>query len=84
MKASALVYVTGEAPRALKSNKTGKEFFLYSVYVKGSAPFPEKVSIFDNPNLPAGYYNVPYSLGVENERIKVNFDFSAATKAEQK
>lgn len=78
------ITITGESPKTLTSNRTGKDFSLLDVYVHGSAPYPEKVSIFENPNLPRGIYDVPVSFVVNNGRLQVNFDFKNATVADTK
>lgn len=84
MTKSVFVVLTGDMPKKLISNRTGKEFQLLDIYVKADAPFPEKVPVFENPNLPKGAYNVPYKLQVNNGRLEVRLDFSSATAAEAK
>lgn len=73
------VNITGEAPRELVSKRTGNTFTLLDIYVLGSAPFPEKVTTFENPRLAAGWYDVPIKVVVQNERLVVQFDFAKAT-----
>lgn len=73
------VNITGESPRELVSKKTGNTFTLLDIYVMGSAPFPEKITTFENPRLPAGWYDVPVKMIVQNERLTVSLDFSKAT-----
>ena len=84
MSKSVLVVLTGDLPKKLISNRTGKEFHILDIYVKADAPFPEKVPVFENPNLPKGAYNVPYKLQVNNGRLEVRLDFASALPAETK
>lgn len=84
MTKSVFVVLTGDLPKKLISNRTGKEFQILDIYVKADAPFPEKVPVFENPNLPKGAYNVPYKLQVNNGRLEVRLDFSSASPAESK
>ena len=84
MTKSVFVVLTGDMPKKLISNRTGKEFQILDIYVKADAPFPEKVPVFENPNLPKGAYNVPYKLQVNNGRLEVRLDFASATAAEVK
>lgn len=77
------VTITGEPPRTLVSKRTGKEFSLLEVYAHTSAPYPEKISIFDDVRLPRGIYEVPFKLEVRNERLEIRFDFGAAVQAKQ-
>ena len=84
MSKSVLVVLTGDLPKKLISNRTGKEFPYSDIYVKADAPFPEKVPVFENPNLPKGAYNVPYKLQVNNGRLEVRLDFASASPAETK
>lgn len=74
------VTISGEAPKTLVSKRTGKEFTLLDVYVHTSAPYPEKVAVFEDVRLPRGVYDVPVSLQVRNERLGLSMDFKGATE----
>lgn len=75
------VTLTGEPPKTLTSKRTGKEFSLLEVYVHTSAPYPEKIAIFDDVCLPRGVYDVPVKLQVRNERLELQLDFASAVEA---
>lgn len=74
------VTISGEPARKLVSKRTGKEFTLLEVYAHTGAPYPEKISIFDDVRLPRGVYDVPFTFQVRNERLEIRFDFSGATE----
>lgn len=76
---SLRVMVTGQAPFHGTSERTKKPFTVTTVYVKGSKPFPEEIGVMHSLDLPAGTYDVPYSIDVYNKRLQVNFDFKKAT-----
>lgn len=78
------ITLTGDSARTLQSKRTGKDFQILDVYVHGSGPYPEKVSIFEDPRLPRGVYDVPVRFEVQNSRLEVRFDFKNATPVESK
>lgn len=78
------VTLTGDNARTLQSKKTGKDFQILDVYVHGSAPYPEKIAIFEDPRLPRGVYDVPVRFEVQNSRLEVRFDFKGAVAVETK
>lgn len=75
------VTLTGQPPKTLVSKRTGKEFSLLEVYVHTSAPYPEKIAIFDEVHLPRGVYDVPVKYSVRNERLEIQFDFAGAVES---
>lgn len=75
------VTLTGQSPKTLTSKRTGKEFSLLEVYVHTSAPYPEKIAIFDEVRLPRGVYDVPVKYNVRNERLEIQFDFASAVES---
>lgn len=83
-KSTLRVYLSGEPAQNLVSKRTGKDFTLLEIFVVAGAPFPEKIVIFEDPRLPKGYYDVPYSLRINQGQLAVIFDFPAAVRAEQK
>lgn len=78
------ITLTGDNARTLKSKRTGNDFQILDVYVHATAPYPEKVAIFDDPRLPRGVYDVPVSFVVQNGRLEVKMDFKAASPVESK
>ena len=78
------VTLTGDSARTLQSKKTGKDFQILDVYVHGSAPYPEKIAIFEDPRLPRGVYDVPVRFEVQNGRLEVRYDFKNAVVVESK
>lgn len=78
------VTLTGDSARTLQSKKTGKDFPILDVYVHGSAPYPEKIAIFEDPRLPKGVYDVPVKIQVNNSRLEIRFDFKNAVVVESK
>lgn len=78
------VTLTGDSARTLQSKRTGKDFQILDVYVHASAPFPEKIAIFEDPKLPRGSYDVPVRFEVQNGRLEVRYDFKNATIVESK
>lgn len=78
------ITLTGETARTLKSKRTGNDFQLLDVYVHSSAPYPEKIAIFEDPRLPRGVYDVPVRFEVQQSRLEVRFDFKNATAVESK
>lgn len=78
------ITLTGETARTLKSKRTGNDFQILDVYVHSSAPFPEKIAIFEDPHLPRGVYDVPVRFEVQQSRLEVRFDFKNATAVESK
>ena len=75
---------TGDTARTLQSKRTGKDFQILDVYVHGSAPYPEKIVIFDDPRLPRGVYDVPVRFEVQNSRLEVRYDFKNSVSVETK
>lgn len=78
------ITLTGETARTLKSKRTGNDFQILDIYVHGTAPYPEKVAIFDDPRLPRGVYDVPVTFAVQNGRLDVKMDFKSAVPVESK
>lgn len=78
------VTLTGDSARTLKSKRTQKDFQILDVYVHSSAPYPEKIAIFEDPRLPRGVYDVPVRFEVQNGRLEVRFDFKNAAVVESK
>ena len=78
------ITLTGETARTLKSKRTGNDFQILDVYVHSSAPYPEKIAIFEDPCLPRGVYDVPVRFEVQQSRLEVRFDFKNATAVESK
>lgn len=78
------ITLTGETARTLKSKRTGNDFQILDVYVHSSAPYPEKIAIFEDPRLPRGVYDVPVRFEVQQSRLEVRFDFKNATAVESK
>ena len=78
------ITLTGETARTLKSKRTGNDFQILDVYVHSSAPYPEKIAIFEDPRLPRGLYDVPVRFEVQQSRLEVRFDFKNATAVESK
>lgn len=78
------ITLTGETARTLKSKRTGNDFQLLDVFVHSSAPYPEKIAIFEDPRLPRGVYDVPVRFEVQQSRLEVRFDFKNATAVESK
>lgn len=78
------ITLTGENARTLKSKRTGNDFQILDVYVHASAPYPEKIAIFEDPRLPRGVYDVPVRFEVQNSRLEVRYDFSKAVPVESK
>lgn len=78
------ITLTGESARTLQSKRTGKDFQILDVYVHSSAPYPEKIAIFEDPRLPRGVYDVPVLFVVQQSRLEVRFDFKNATAVESK
>ena len=75
---------TGDTARTLQSKRTGKDFQILDVYIHGSAPYPEKIAIFDDPRFPRGVYDVPVRFEVQNSRLEVRYDFKNAVPVETK
>lgn len=78
------ITLTGDSARTLQSKRTGKDFQILDVYAHTSAPYPEKIAIFEDPRLPRGVYDVPVSFVVQNGRLEVKMDFKSATRVESK
>lgn len=78
------ITLTGETARTLQSKRTGKDFQILDVYIHGSAPYPEKIAIFDDPRLPRGVYDVPVRFEVQNSRLEVRYDFKNAVAVDSK
>lgn len=78
------ITLTGETARTLKSKRTGNDFQILDIYVHSSAPYPEKIAIFEDPRLPRGVYDVPVRFEVQQSRLEVRFDFKNATAVESK
>lgn len=78
------ITLTGETARTLKSKRTGNDFQILDVYVHATAPYPEKIAIFEDPRLPRGIYDVPVRFEVQNARLEVRFDFAKAVSVETK
>lgn len=78
------ITLTGEPAKTLKSKRTGNDFQLLDVYVHASAPYPEKIAIFEDPRLPRGVYDVPASFVVQNGRLEVKMDFKSASSVDSK
>lgn len=78
------ITLTGETARTLKSKRTGNDFQILDVYVHATAPYPEKVAIFEDPRLPRGVYDVPVSFAIQNGRLEVKMDFKSAAPVESK
>lgn len=78
------ITLTGDTARTLQSQRTKKDFQILDVYVHGSAPYPEKIAIFEDPKLPRGVYDVPVRFEVQNSRLEVRYDFKNATAVESK
>ncbi|AXH77948.1 MAG: single-stranded DNA-binding protein [Inoviridae sp.] len=76
--------LTGDSARTLQSKRTGNDFKILDVYVHGSAPYPEKIAIFEDPKLPRGVYDVPVRFEVQNSRLEVRYDFKNAAVVESK
>lgn len=76
--------LTGDSARTLKSKRTQNDFQILDVYVHSSAPYPEKIAIFEDPRLPRGVYDVPVSFVVQNGRLEVKMDFKSASPVESK
>ncbi|AXH74743.1 MAG: single-stranded DNA-binding protein [Inoviridae sp.] len=78
------ITLTGDSARTLQSKRTGKDFQILDVYVHGSAPYPEKIAIFEDPRLPRGVYDVPVRFEVQNSRLEIRYDFKNAAAVESK
>lgn len=78
------ITLTGESARTLQSKRTGNDFQILDIYVHASAPYPEKIAIFEDPRLPRGVYDVPVRYEVQNSRLEVRYDFKNATPVESK
>lgn len=78
------ITLTGDSARTLQSKRTGKDFQILDVYVHSSAPYPEKIAIFEDLRLPRGVYDVPVRFEVQNGRLEVRFDFKNAVVVESK
>lgn len=78
------VHVTGEV-RTVISRKDGRKHSFSTVFVftNPSLPYPEKVQVYGALELPAGLYEVPLALNVNNERLGVSLDFSKAEPIEK-
>lgn len=78
------ITLTGETARTLKSKRTGNDFQILDIYVHATAPYPEKIAIFEDPRLPRGIYDVPVRFEIQNARLEVRFDFAKAVSVEPK
>lgn len=78
------ITLTGDSARTLQSKRTGKDFQILDVYAHGSAPYPEKIAIFEDPRLPRGVYDVPVRFEVQNGRLEVRYDFKNAVVVDSK
>ena len=78
------ITLTGESARTLQSKRTGNDFQILDIYVHASAPYPEKIAIFEDPRLPRGVYDVPVRYEVQNSRLEVRYDFKNAIPVESK
>lgn len=78
MKKTMRVIVTGELPYR-GEGRNGKPFVVTNVYARDDVkPFPQELGVFDDISLPAGEYDVPYSIVIFNGRASPRFDFKAA------
>ena len=78
------ITLTGDSARTLQSKRTGKDFQILDIYVHASAPYPEKIAIFEDPRLPRGVYDVPVRFEIQNSRLELRFDFKNAVPVETK
>lgn len=79
------VFITGEPARELISKRTGNKFTLSNIYVQtDGVPFPEEISVFEDPKLAQGWYEVPYMVRVEQGNLKIRFNFEQSTRQQTK
>lgn len=74
-----LIDYQGEVEKIV--TKLGKSLTLYVVYVKlPDEAYPVRLAVFDNPNVPAGKYQVPLSvsLSFDRRRLECRLDFTQA------
>lgn len=74
------VVVTGEAPyRGV--GKNDKPFVVTNLYLYDDVkPIPQEFGVFEEVNLPAGEYDIPYKNAIRGGRLFLRFDFASAVR----